>query len=225
MLSFKSPENYNELLPKLNVFTFFTTLIFFLLLRYFKLIPNIEIDKTLIPPIEKSKAIIEWLLSFGVIPIGAAFLALFFSSSFEMHNKISKKLKIRYFWEKKFIIQPLIARSGYKIHLTKDNIKKIMNDFYYQEVKKIDQHYVKLFWRYALPFWVLFEHTIIVFVVSVIMTIIKINFAVLYLWIYFIILLILTALQLIFVTAQKSTDQVNQIPKREIAKYFKANFI
>ena len=224
MLGFKSPKNYNELLPKLNRSTFFTTLIFFIMLRIFNFVPLIKISKDHIPPIDNYKEIIEWILSFGVIPIIAAFIALFFSSCFEMHNKISKWLRIRFLWAKFFIVKPLSQKAGIEIELSSKNVTKIMIELYYPEVIKINQHYVELFWRYALLFWVLFEHAIVVFISVSVLTVINRNSTILFLWGYFLIILIIDALQLIFVTAQKSTNQANQIPVDTVINYFNKNF-
>lgn len=224
MLSFKSPKNYNELLPKLNLATFITTLVFFILLRFFNLVPLIEFNKILIPPLEEHKELIEWILSFGVIPVIAAFTALFFSSSFEMHNKVAKLLRVRFLWDKFFIAKPLAKKAAVEVQMTPCVVKKIMNELYYPEVKHIDQHYVELFWRYALWFWILFEHAIVAFVAAVILSIVHANAMVLVLWGYLACVVLVTALQLVFVTAQKSTDQANQLSANVVGKFFKGGF-
>jgi len=221
---FESPKNYNELLPKLNKDTFLSTLAFFIVLRLLNLVPYIEFNKILIPQLKEYKEFIEWLVSFGVMPLIAAFVALFFSYYFEMHNKISKILKIRFLWDKYFIVKPLTKKASSNVELTQSVVMKVMNELYYPEVKKIDQHYVQLFWRYALPFWILFEHAIIVFVTALVLTIMNRNISILQLWGYFIFVVIVTTLQLILVTGQKSTDQADQLPSVTVIKFFNDHF-
>lgn len=224
MLSFKSPKNYNELLPKLNLATFITTLVFFILLRFYNLVPFIEFNKALIPPLKDHKEFIVWILSFGAIPLIAALIALFFSSSFEMHNKVAKLLRVRFLWDKFFIAKPLAKKAAVDVQLTPCVVKKIMNELYYPEVKNIDQHYVELFWRYALWFWIFFEHAIVVFVAAVILSIVHTNAMVFLLWGYLAIVVLVAALQLVFVTAQKSTDQANQLSANVVDEFFKSGF-
>lgn len=218
---FESPKNYNELLPKLNRATFFITFVFFILLRIFNFVPFVEFKKDLIPPLKDYKEIIDWIFSFGVIPLIAAFMALFLSSFFEMHNKVTKLLGIRFFWDKYFIVKPLAKRANSEMELTTSTVKKIMNELYYPQVKNIDQHYVELFWRYALPFWILFEHVIVVLITAVVLSIVHANAMVLFIWGYLVCVIIVTALQLIFVTGPKSTDQANQISVDVVCEYFK----
>ncbi len=221
---FQSPKNYIELLSKLNWCTFLTTLIFFIVLRYFNLIPHIKFDERLIPPIKDYKALFEWIVSFGVIPFFAAVFAWFLSKFFEIHNKIEKFSKVRFFWDKYFIAKPLAGKTRFQAPLTFITVKKIMNEFYYPNVRNIESHYVELFWNYALWFWVLFEHTAVVFVTAIIISIIYWNNKVCFLWGYFAIISIFTAIQLIFVTGPKSTDQANQISEVDIQKFFDDNF-
>lgn len=225
MLDFNSPKNYNELLPKLNRSTFLTTFLFFILLRLFNIVPFVGIANNLIPPLKDYKELIQWLLSFGVIPLVAAFIALFLSNAFEIHNKVAKLLRIRYLWDKYFIVKPLTIRAKTEPKLTPSRVKQIMNELYYPQVKKIDQHYVELFWRYALPFWVIFEHAIIVFVTAVILTLTNFgNARVWLLWAYLLCVASIAALQLVFVTAQKSTDQANQISEAAVSDFFQNKF-
>jgi hypothetical protein len=218
---FNSPKNYNELLPKLNRITFISTFAFFIVLRMFNLVPLVAFGKDVIPPLKDYKEMIEWILSFGIIPLVAALIALFFSTAFEIHNKVARLLKIRFFWDKYFIVKPLVAKAKVDMKITPSTVKHIMNELYYPQVKKIDQHYVELFWRYALPFWILFEHAIVVFITAVILSIVNANIRILFLWGYFLCITLLAALQLVFVTAEKSTDQANQIPMDTVNEFFK----
>ncbi|WP_067588051.1 hypothetical protein [Endozoicomonas ascidiicola] len=220
MFNIKSSTNYNEMLGGLNKATFFTTLFFFVALRYFNFIPLIEVDKTLIPPLKEYQEIIAWGLSFGVIPLIAALGAYFLSHSFEIHNKIAKTIFIRYLWDKYFIIKPMLERVSSEIKLKDVNIKKAMNELYYPNVKNIDQHYVHLFWRYALPFWILFEHSFFVVISILGLLYIYPEHSYLSLIKYNLIIIFITVLQLLFVTVQKSKDQAKQINIDKINDYF-----
>jgi len=221
MLTFKSPNNYNEMLEGLNKGTFFTTLIFFIALRFFEIIPKIIIPETLVPPLKDQKELIDWVVSFGAIPLTAALLANFLSSFFEIHNKISKLLGIRYIWDKFFIINPLLKSAKIIKKLNRTEIKLAMSKFYYPEIKKIDQHYVQLFWRYAMFFWVFFEHIFVVLVTTSTLELIYSDKSFTALWQYLLILSIITFTQWYFVTVQKSKDQARQISVKAIKKYFK----
>ena len=220
MVKIKSPTNYNEMLGRLNTLTFITTLVFFVGLRYFNLIPLIDVDKSLIPPLKEYKELIEWILSFGGVPFFAAAMAYFLSHSFEIHNIISKALLIRYFWDKFFIVKPMLDRSGSDININDVDIEDAMNKLYYPEVKNIDQHYVHLFWRYALRFWVLFEHTIVVLTTAVILKVLIPDNDYTKLYYYGIVITIVTFLQLFMVTVQKSKAQANQVDIQAINNYF-----
>lgn len=220
MFNIKSSTNYNEMLGGLNKASFFTTFIFFVGLRFFNFIPLIEIDKSLIPPLEEHQDLINWALSFGIIPLAAACLGYFLSHSFEIHNKLAKALYIRYLWDKLFIVKPMLQRASTKIILKNVNISRAMNELYYPNVKKIDQHYVHLFWRYALPFWILFEHCFFVFVTIIGLLCFYPEQSYLQLIKYNLVIFIITAMQLLFVTVQKSKDQAEQIDIDKINNYF-----
>jgi hypothetical protein len=187
------------------------------------LVPYIELDRRLIPPIEKYEKLIEWIMSFGIIPFGIAIIAYFFSRLFQMHNIIAKFIGLRSFWDKHFIIKPLVRKARSQVPLTSGNVKKIM-EFYYQKIKAIDPHYVKLFWNYAFCFWIMFEHTVVVFITLLILSIMNLNVTLLWVWGYFLVLTILTAIQLFLVTGKKSTDQANQIPDNVITDFFNTQF-
>jgi hypothetical protein len=219
-----SPKNYNELLPRLNGATFLTTLALFIMLRIFNLVPYVQFNKALVPQLQKYKELIEWIVSSGVIPLIAAFVAFILSYVFEMHYKIAKLLLVRFFWDKYFIARPLAKRAKSEISLTSINVKRIMNELYYPKVKEIDQHYVQLFWRYALPFWILFEHALVVFATAIILSIVNRNASILGLWEYFVCIVIVTVLQLLLVTAPKSTDQADQLPTDTVNDFFNNKF-
>jgi hypothetical protein len=215
------------MLGSLSKFTFFSTLFFFVGLRIFDFVPLVEIDEKLIPPIKAHKEIIEWSLSFGIIPLLAAFMAWFFSYSFEIHNKIAKFLFVRHLWDKYFIVKVLLNRVKTETKLQNISTKKVMNDLYYPEVKNIDQHYVHLFWRYALIFWVLFEHLFFSLLTTIIIFFVYPEKSITYLGYYLGIILVITFSQLIMVTVQKSKDQAKQISKEKIESYFnpKSNIV
>lgn len=165
---------------------------------------------------------LEWILSFGILPFSIALFSLFLSWAFEMHNKVSRRLYIRYLWDRVFIVQPLLKKANFSMVLTPNSVDKIMKDFYFPEVKNIDQHYVHLFWHYALIFWIFFEHLIIVFLFLAIVPIFLHQFN-LWLLLWFFIVLFLTTVNLFFIVGPKSTDQANQIPIDNILAYFRQN--
>lgn len=221
MLTIKSPNNYNEMLEGLNKGTFFTTLIFFFVLRYVETIPKIIIPESLIPPVKDYKELMDWVVSFGAIPLAAALLATFLSSFFEIHNKISRLLGTRYIWDKFFIITPMLKSANINKQLNRAEIKLAMNKLYYPEAKKIDQHYVQLFWRYAMFFWIFFEHIFVVLTTICALEFIDRDKSFTGLWLYLAALSVVTIAQWYFVTVKKSIDQANQIPVKAIKKYFK----
>lgn len=221
MLTIKSPSNYNEMLEGLNKGTFFTTLIFFFALRYVEIIPKIIIPESLIPPVKDYKELMDWAVSFGAIPLVAALLATFLSSFFEIHNKISTLLGTRYIWDKFFIITPMLKSANINKQLNRAEIKLAMNKLYYPEAKKIDQHYVQLFWRYAMLFWIFFEHIFVVLTTICALEFIDRDKSFTGLWLYLAALSVVTLAQWYFVTVKKSIDQANQIPVKAIKKYFK----
>jgi hypothetical protein len=217
---FDSPKNYTELLPKLSRTTFVTTLIFFIVLRCLEIVPYMAISSELVPALEKNKELFEWVISFGVIPILAASIAFILSAFFEMHNKIAKLLGIRFLWDKYFIARPIAKRAGSNMTLNKRNVEKLMKDLFYPEIKNLDSHFVHLFWRYALHFWILFEHMLISFLTATALTIFHQTIDIIWLWVWFLSVLFITAIQLIFVTGQKSTDQANQIADSRVRAFF-----
>lgn len=214
-----APQNYNELLSQLGRRTALTTLVFLVILRYLELIPNIAVDPALIPPIKDQEDLVNWVVSFGLIPISGAALAWLFSSLFEVHNKISKAIQLRYFWDKRYIAIPLLLKAGKPQAANRAEVRSILYDFYYKEVKEIDQHYVHVFWRYALHFWVLFEHLFVAVIAIVVISISakKIPYELL---VYIGIILLVTAALWRFVTVKKTADQVAQIPEQKIRDYF-----
>ncbi|WP_460047962.1 hypothetical protein [Sessilibacter sp. MAH2] len=181
----------------------------------------VKIDGKLIPPIKDYKELIEWMLSFGVIPFGGALLAFFLSSVFEVHNKISKVIQLRYLWDKYFIVVPMLKRIGPTPQLSREKVREIMTGLYYPEVKNIDQHYIHVFWRYALQFWGMFEHFIVVLVVTITLYIGNGSLPSDKLLWYCVLVFIVTVLHWFFVTTNKSTDQAKQIPETAIRAFMR----
>ncbi len=220
MLNIKSPTNYNEMLGKLNKSTFFTTLIFMVVLRVFDYLPLIKVPPSLIPPIKDNKEFIDWALSFGILPLCMAGVAFFLSHSFEIHNKLAKLFQIRYIWDKYFIVKPLAEIAKSDIEINREIVKKVMHELYYPQVKGIDQHYVTLFWRYAQTFWVIFEHFFVVLVFLLVSKLLFPSNSLKYIFIYAAFIAFLGLIQFVFVTAPKSKVQANQIPIGIVSKYF-----
>lgn len=216
-----SAENYNQMLTKLGRWTFFTTLCFLIALRISELIPKIEVDSSLIPPIKDHQKLIEWFLSFGAIPLFGAFAAWLLSSIFELHNKLSKLIFLRYLWDRCFIVKPMLKRAGINHELNRGRVKDIMAGLYYPEVKNIDQHYVQIFWRYALQFWIIFEHLLVVLVTTIALWIFKQSLPHSGLLIYLGVLFLVAMTHWLFVATNKSKDQADQIPVPSIRSFFK----
>jgi hypothetical protein len=221
MFAIKSPSNYNEMLAKLNKATFYSTLIFMVGMRIFDYIPLVVVPEKLIPPISGAKDIMAWAISFGVIPLISAAFAYFLSHSFEIHNKVASLCQIRYIWERFYIVKPMAKIAGSSVKLNKKLVNKVMHELYYPEVKKIDAHYVNLFWRYTQTFWVLFEHMLVVIAFIITMEFFGEAKPLADMYSYLLIISLLTLLQFVFVTAPKSTDQVKQISLGTISKYFR----
>lgn len=217
-----SPENYNQLLSKLGKWTFFTTLIFLIALRYLDLVPKIEVDSSLIPPLNDYHELIEWCLSFGVVPLFGAGISWLFSSIFEVHNKLSKLILLRYLWEKLFIVAPMLERAGVNKRLNQRLVNEVMVGLYYPEVKNIDQHYVHIFWRYSLQFWVIFEHFWVVLVTIVALGVFDGAIPDKRLFIYLGAVFVVGAVHWLFVVTKKSRDQADQIPGSAIRLFFKS---
>lgn len=221
MFSIKSPTTYNEMLGKLGSITFFSTLCFCVILRATGLIPLVEVDESLIPPIKQHKEIIEWGLSFGIVPFALACVTWFLSSGFEIHNKLAKVTKLRYFWDKYYIVKVMLERSSSDKKINDISVRDTMYELYYPEVKNIDQHYVHTFWRYALIFWSLFEHLFFATVLTLILLVAYPEKDISSLWYYLLTVSILTFAQFLGVTVQKSKDQAKQINIERINTYFK----
>jgi hypothetical protein len=182
-------------------------------------VPKIAIDQKLVPPIHEYTELLSWALSFGVVPLFSALGAFIFSRAFEMHNICSKLLQLRFVWDKYFIVEPLRARAGSEIPLNRQTVQEVMNDFYYGAVKEIDQHYVHLFWRYALPFWIIFEHALIVALSIAVLGFLKVP----HVWklvLYLVGVIAVCTLQFFTVISKKSTDQVRQISSEKIKAFF-----
>ena len=214
-----APQNYNELLSELGKRTAFTTLVFLIALRYFEVIPKITMDSALIPPIKDHQELVNWVISFGVIPIAGAAFAWLLSSVFEVHNQLSKFIQLRYLWDKAYIAVPLLKKAGKQQVLDRKEVRNILYDFYYKEVKEIDQHYVLVFWRYALHFWVLFEH-LLVSIIATMVVWISSRQCPYELLIYTGAVFAVSAIHWRYVTVKKTLDQVAQIPEEKIRSYF-----
>lgn len=216
-----SPENYNQMLSKLGKWTFLTTLIFLISLRFFGLIPKIEVNNALVPPIKDYQQLLEWCLSFGAIPLMGAGVAWLLSSFFEVHNKLSKLIQLRYVWDKFFIVRPMLRKVDLEEQLTRKRVKEIMERLYYPEVKNIDQHYVHIFWRYALQFWIAFEHLLVV--LAAVSTLYFLNDSLphygLFLYLGVVFLVVIT--HWLFVVTNKSKDQADQIPEKAIRSFMR----
>ena len=222
IMIFKPPKNYHKLISKLSLVTFFTTLIFLLVLTKLGYIPVLNLtDKSVIPPSEKYDKLIEWLLSFGLVPLIGALVVYFISSAFELHNKVSKLIGVRYLWDRFFIAKILVERAGASEELNRKRVKDIMYKLYYPGLKEIDAHFTLIFWKYAYHFWVIFEHAVIVLLTTLIISRYHHEWDLLYLWLYSFAVILLAALQLIFITGQKSKDQANQIPQEKLNQFFR----
>ncbi|WP_158774460.1 hypothetical protein [Cobetia sp. L2A1] len=210
--------SYTEMLGKLCKWTFVTTLLYLIILQYNGFLPYIEIDDALIPPLEGYRDLIEWIVSFGMMPLLGALMAFFLSTFFEAHDKIAKAIKLRYLWEKDFIVKPMLDRVGSDLPLNQKRVREIMAGLYYPEVKNIDPHHVHVFWRYALLFWVLFEHLCVV-IISLLPIIILTDKSAYLIMSYAIIVFILSAAHWYFVVVKKSKAQARQIPEAIIITY------
>jgi hypothetical protein len=216
---FESPKSYNEMLSQLNFWTALLTFAYSVVLVAFGIVPKIPVINALVPPIKGYTELLNWALSFGVVPTVCAVVALILSRALEMHNSLSKLIQLRFAWDKYFIVKPLRARAQSDVSLDRKTVRKVMNEFYYGAVKDIDQHYVQLFWRYALPFWIIFEHLLVVAVSIAILTFLRAPHT-LDLFFYLIGVAVLGAVQFFAVTARKSLDQVRQIPTDKISDFF-----
>lgn len=217
---FKPPKNYRELLPQLSAATALTTLAFVIVLVITGFVPKITVDKVLAPPIKDHEDQLNWVLSFGVVPLISAIAGWVLSRALEMHNNLAKLFQLRFYWNKHFIVKPLRDAVGSDVQLNRATVRKVMNEFYYRATQGIDKHYVEVFWHYALPFWIIFEHAIIVAISIVILWWLKAPHVTnLLLWLAFVV--VFGAIQFFTVTSRKSLDQVRQIPIPDIKAFFK----
>lgn len=217
---FKSPKNYRELLPQLSAATALTTLAYVIVLVITGFVPQIAVDKALVPPIKGHEDQLNWVLSFGIVPLLSAIAAWILSRALEMHNNLAKLFQLRFLWNKHFIVKPLRYAADSDVQLDRATVRKVMNEFYYKATQGIDKHYVEVFWHYALPFWILFEHAIIVAISIAILWWLKAPHLInLLLWLAFVV--VLGAMQFFTVTSRKSLDQVRQIPIPDVKAFFK----
>ena len=220
---FAPPKTYNEMLRRLHWSTAILTFIYTAVLTLFGYFPELHPAKDMVPPIAVAgnRELLPWALAaFGVIPVVSAIAAYVVSRFFEVHNLLAKAIQLRFVWDKYNIVKPLRDRAGSDMPLDRSNVKRVMNEFYYSAVKKIDQHYVELFWRYALPFWALFEHLLVVAVSLLILALLKAPHIS---WIagYLFLVLAVSILHYFFIVTKKTQDQVAQIPTDDIKSYFK----
>ncbi|MGA8611209.1 MAG: hypothetical protein WB760_05760, partial [Xanthobacteraceae bacterium] len=154
-----APKSYREMLNNLNWSTAITTFVYVAVITKLGFTRQLAVDQSLVPPIKDYKDLLDWATgSFGLIPILAAGVAFLLSWAFEIHNVVSKAIQVRYLWDKYLVAKPLRGIAGSQVPLRRATVRRVMNEFYYPQLKLLDQHYVELFWRYALVFWILFEH-------------------------------------------------------------------
>jgi hypothetical protein len=217
-----SPKSYNEMLPKLNLVTAVSTFAYTFVIAALGYVPRLEMNRGLIPPLEQSSAnLINWALSFGIIPLASALVAYIFSSSFEMHNIVSKLIGLRYLWDRIYIVGPLKKIAGSDTHLNRGKVRRIMSEFFYKELKTVDSHFVEIFWRYALNFWIIFEHAVIVGVSLAILEFFKVPGLRSLLW-YWAAVIAFAAAQFLLVVVRKTGDEIKQIPAERVVAYFKS---
>jgi hypothetical protein len=147
-------------------------------------------------------------------------MAYVLSSSFEMHNILSKLIGLRYFWDRFYIVGPLRKRANTEVKLNRVVVRRVMTEFYYKQIKTIDAHFVELFWRYAMQFWMIFEHAAIVAVSILILKFVQprnLEGPILYLTV----VVAFGIAQFFLVTARKTGDEIKQISTQSIVAYFK----
>jgi hypothetical protein len=208
------------MLPKLNLATAVGTFGYVFVLAFFGYIPRVDVNHALIPPLEPNYArFTEWVLSFGVVPFGSAVLAYFLSSSFEMHNILSKLLGLRYFWDRFYIVRPLRERAQSDVPLNRALVRRVMTEFYYKQIKSLDSHFVELFWRYAMQFWMIFEHAVVVAASIFILWIMHARSVQGPAW-YLVAVVAIGIAQFFLVTVRKTADEIRQISTQSIVEYF-----
>src|ERR1700730_2696008 len=102
-----APKTYREMLSRLNWSTAISTFVFVAIITRLNFIPQISVDQGFVPPIKDYKDLLDWARSFGLIAFVAAAAAFILSWGFEMHNMVSKAIKLRFLWDKYFIVRPL----------------------------------------------------------------------------------------------------------------------
>lgn len=225
---FEPPKNYNEMLPKLHRATFFTTLLFFIFLVSFNYIPLITLPDKYIPPIKDHEESIKWALSFGVLPVVAAFIAWIISGALDLHNNAAKFLKVRYLWDQYLIIKPLARIANITRKLNKEESHKVMSKLYYPEVIELrDKHYIELFWNKVYYFWVFFEHAVIASCALIIITLLKsLNVFQVKSPLSYLLIWVFVSISIVFIiffasVKQRTDSQVRQISEKKIKDFFK----
>lgn len=116
----------------------------------------------------------------------------------------------------------MLKKVGMYQKINRSKVKEIMSGLYYPEVKNIDQHYVHVFWRYALQFWVLFEHLLVVMATVIILWIINGSLPHGGLLLYLLVVFFVAAFHWFSVVTNKSQDQANQIPEHKIRSFLRS---
>lgn len=220
MISLKSPSNYNELLEQLNKITFFSSFIFFVFMSIYGYTPIIKINPDLLPAADSDNSILKWAVSFGLVPITLASVAFLASFSLEAHNLFAKIFGIRLLWDWS-ITKRALKISQVERPLNRPIIKIFMRKIYYKEIEKINDHYIKLFWRYTLSFWAMFEHFLVVSFTIIYLSILHPNRLDKPIFMYLLGLLALIFFHWLLVASRKSHSQVEQIDKSILINFFK----
>lgn len=212
-------SGYSEMLKKLSICTAIVTFIFLSVLVKLDHLPLIDLKEGAIPSFEIGGIPSELIISFGTIPLLGAVFAWIVSKIFEVYNKVSILFGLRDYWERSYIIKPMLQKVDLDCRLDNDDVKCFMKKLYYPEVNKIDQHYVKVFWNYALYFWILFEHSLAVLVTNVVIVIFFNDRYSLLLLVYAVLVVFLTFVQWRFVVVGKSKAQALEIPNKAIITF------
>ena len=221
MVELKSPENYNAMLEQLNKITLISTFLFFSFMTIYGYIPVVEISKELLPKGDIGDVWIKWAISLGLVPVTFSLIAFLASFSLEMHNLISKLIGLRILWDRKIAAKAL-ELSQVQRDMSFSMARQFMRQEYYKGVEALsNKHYEKLFWRYTLSFWAIFEHFIVAAT------------TVLYLWVfknerfdelltlYLVALFLLLMFSWYVVVLPKSYAQVRQLERAKLVDFFR----
>ena len=202
-----SPKSYSEMLPQLGIATAISTFCLFVVLQSLGVLPIHQL-----PNLSLKEE--TWFLSYGLVPLVAMLVAYTLSRFLQMHYFAASITGILSVWNRKFIVHEMVKVTGlnneYVSRLSSKDINTIMNSHFYPKLAMVDRHYIDVFWTFALSFWVLFEHTIIVAATSIYLIAFELKYLPIGVIIYLIVCRLVTLASL-FVAASKSTDQVRQI--------------